>query len=140
MTSEPTVPKESALVEVTPETKALVQEQMAGESDEIKQKTMELVEAIKKRAQSEIQGASQLSRDAYLNAVEQARASIEENKLIDRDRIEYTMKLIQMDAEKNWNSILSEISQLGDRLTEAAKAAWDVLTAPKPSDPPNSDV
>jgi hypothetical protein len=131
MTTDPT-PKERALVEYSEETNALVETEMAGESDEIKNETKALIEAIKRRAQSEAQGAGDLTRDTYLNAVRQARETIEQNKLFDPERIEYSIKLLQMDAEKNWESTLKEVSTLGDRLADAAKAAWDALTAPRP--------
>ncbi|MBW4648276.1 MAG: hypothetical protein KME06_06195 [Kastovskya adunca ATA6-11-RM4] len=131
MTTDPT-PKERALVEYSEETNALVETEMVGESDEIKNETKALIEAIKRRAQSEAQGAGDLTRDTYLNAVRQARETIEQNKLFDPERIEYSIKLLQMDAEKNWESTLKEVSTLGDRLADAAKAAWDALTAPRP--------
>lgn len=130
MTTDPT-PKERALVEYSEETNALVETEMAGESDEIKNETKALIEAIKRRAQSEAQGAGDLTRDTYLTAVRQARETIEQNKLFDPERIEYSIKLLQMDAEKNWESTLKEVSTLGDRLADAAKAAWDALTAPR---------
>mgnify|MGYP002781087550 FL=1 len=73
-----------------------------------------------------------MTRDAYLDAVRKARETLEQNQLLfERDRIEYSMKLIQMEAEKNWESILNEVKDWGDRLSEAAKAAWEKLTAPR---------
>ncbi|HAJ58120.1 MAG TPA: hypothetical protein DCP31_01645 [Cyanobacteria bacterium UBA8543] len=132
MTTEPTVPKESALVEVSADTKALVDTNMPNESDEVKNETMALIEAIKRRAQSEAKGAGDLTRDTYLTAVRQAREAIEQNKLFDPDRIEDSFKLLQMDAEKNWEAIVKEVATFGDRLTDAAKAAWETLTAPRP--------
>jgi hypothetical protein len=97
---------------------------MHGSSDNLKTETKALIDAIKKRAQSEVTAAGNLSRDAYLNAVRSARESIEEHKLIDPERIAYSIKLIQMEAEKNWESIVKEVSTIGDRLADAAKAAW----------------
>ncbi len=74
-----------------------------------------------------------MTRDAYLDAVRKARETLEDNQLLfERDRLEYSMKLIQMEAEKNWESILNEVKEWGDRLSEAAKAAWEKLTAPRP--------
>ena len=64
--------------------------------------------------------------------MQQIRETIEQDKLFDKDRIEYSFKLLQMDAEKNWESIIKEVSSFGDRLADAAKAAWDTLTAPRP--------
>jgi hypothetical protein len=132
MNSEPYVPKESALVEVSPETNELVEKEMSGETDDLKRETKALIDAIKKRAQSEAQAAGNLTRDTYLNAVRRARASVEQNKLVDPERIAYSMKLIQMEAEKNWESVVKEVATLGDRLADAAKAAWEALTAPRP--------
>lgn len=134
MNSESSIPKESAIVEITPETNALVETEMAGESDELKRETKALIDALKKRAQVEAKTAGELTRDAYLNAVRQARENIEQNKLVDPERIAYSMKLIQYEAEKNWESIVKEVATLGDRLADAAKAAWDAFTAPRPSD------
>ena len=133
MNSESNIPKESVLVEITPETDALVEKEMAGETDELKRETKALIDALKKRAQSEAQSAGTLTRETYLNAVRKARETIEHNKpLIERDRIEYSFKLIQMEAEKNWESIVKEVATFGDRLADAAKAAWEALTAPRP--------
>jgi hypothetical protein len=98
MTNEPNVPKERAIVETEGEdrtlaeysrgTKDMVNEYMPNESDQVKNETMALIEAIKRRAQSEAKGAGELTRDTYLNAVKQAREAIEQNQLFDTNRIE----------------------------------------------------
>ena len=119
--------KETTIVTVSPETNALVEKEMAGESDQLKQETKALVEAIKKRAQSEIENAQTLTRDAYLTAVRSARETIEKNELLDPKRIEHSVEIIQKDAQENWQKIVEEISDLGDRLQEAAQTAWDIL-------------
>ena len=119
--------KETTIVPVSPETDALVEKEMAGESDQIKAETKALVEAIRKRAQSEIENAQTLTQDAYLNAVRSAREAIEKNKLFDPKRIEHSVEMIQRDAQENWQKTVDEISALGDRLQEAAQAAWDIL-------------
>lgn len=124
----------SAPITISPETDALVEQEMAGQNADIKQETKALIEAIKKRAQSEIHTAQDLTREAYLASVRRAREVIEETKLIDPDRLEQSVQLIQQEAQKNWQSITDEIQRLGDRLTEAAKAAWNALTQPKSSD------
>ena len=132
MTTEPTVPEERALVEYDPEMRTLVRQEMPNASEQVQNETMALIEAIKKRAQSEAQGAGEVTRDAYLTAVRQIREVIEQDKLFDKEQIEYSLKLLQMDAEKNWESIIKEVASFGDRLADAAKAAWDALTAPRP--------
>ena len=119
--------KETTIVPVSPETNPLVEKEMSGESDQLQQETKALVEAIKKRAQSEINNAQTLTRDAYLNAVHSARESIEKNELLDPKRIEHSVEIIQKDAQENWQKIVDEISDLGDRLQEAAQTAWDIL-------------
>jgi gas vesicle protein len=124
----------SSDIVISPETDALVEQEMAGQNADLKEETKALIEAIKKRAQSEIQTAQDLTREGYLSAVRQAREAIEQTQLIDPDRIEHSVQLIQEEAQKNWQSITDEIQSLGDRLSEAAKAAWNALTQPKSSD------
>ena len=119
--------KETTIVPVSPETNALVEKEMAGQDEQIKAETKALVEAIKKRAQSEIENAQTLTQDAYLNAVRSAREAIEQNKLLDPKRIEHSVELIQRDAQENWQKIADEITDLGNRLQEAAQVAWDIL-------------
>jgi hypothetical protein len=125
---------QSSKIIISAETDALVEQAMADQTADLKQETKALIEAIKKRAQSEIQTAQDLTRESYLNAVRQAREAIEQTQLIDPDRIEQSVQLIQQEAQKNWQSVIDEIHDLGDRLSEAAKAAWNVLTQPKSSD------
>ncbi len=119
--------QETDLVHVSPETDALVEQEMAGESDRLKEETKALVEAIRKRAQSEIENAQTITQDAYLNAVRSAREAIEQNNLLDPQRIEHSVEMIQKDARENWQKTVDEISALGDRLQEAAQVAWDIL-------------
>ena len=126
------IEESSAIVEVTPQTNEMVDKEMAGASDDLKNETKALIDAIKKRAQVEAQSAGTLTRDTYLNAVRQARQVIEANSIIEPDRIEHAFEMIQQEAQKNWDSVLKEFQDFGDRLQEAAKAAWDVLTAKRP--------
>ena len=139
MTSEPNSVDTSVKVEIIPQssqvssqTSDLVDTEMADESDDLRNETKSLIDALKKRAQVEAQSAGTLTRETYLNAVRRARETIEQNQLIERDRIENAFELIQKEAEKNWQSVLKEATELGDRLADAAKAAWEVLTAPRP--------
>ncbi len=61
-----------------------------------------------------------------------ARETLEQNQLIERERIENSFQMIQQEAEKNWESVVKEVAEFGDRLADAAKAAWEALTAPRP--------
>ncbi|MBW4638545.1 MAG: hypothetical protein KME05_09970 [Gloeocapsa sp. UFS-A4-WI-NPMV-4B04] len=118
--------------QVSSQTNDLVEAEMAGESDDLKSETKALIDALKKRAQVEAQNAGTLTREAYLTAVRRAREKIENEQLIERDRIENSFELIKNEAEKNWESVTKEVAEVGDRLAEAAKAAWEKLTAPRP--------
>lgn len=139
MTSEPNNLDTSVRIEIIPQsgqissqTSDMVENEMAGESEDLKSETKALIDALKKRAQSEAQNAGTLTREAYLNAVRKARETLEQNQLIERDRIEHSFELIKKEAEKNWESVVKEVAEIGDRLADAAKAAWDALTAPRP--------
>lgn len=87
-----------------------------------------VVDAIKTRAQSQVQDAGEVSREAYLKAVRQAREAVEQNKFIERDRIEQAVDQIQKETEKNWHVVVGEIESIGSRLTEASKSAFQALT------------
>ncbi|MBD2628698.1 hypothetical protein [Trichormus variabilis] len=105
-----------------------------GHTDEVKQETTALLEAIKKRAQAEAESAGTLTRETYLNAVRQAREVIERDKLIERDRLEYSWARIQEELERNWYLMSKDIADLGSRFQNAAKAAWEAFNAPRPQD------
>ncbi|MEM7592259.1 MAG: hypothetical protein AAF383_12190 [Cyanobacteria bacterium P01_A01_bin.83] len=119
--------QENKLVPVSTETNDLVEQEMSGQDEQIKAETKALVEAIKRRSQSEIDNAQTITKDAYLNAVRNAREALEQNQLLDPKRIEHSVTMIQRDVESNWQKTVDEITSLGDRLQEAAQAAWDVL-------------
>jgi len=88
-----------------------------------------VVDAIKTRSQAQVQEAGTVSREAYLKAVREARVAVEENQLIERDRIEQAVEQIQREADKNWHVIVGEIESIGIKLADAAKSAWTALTA-----------
>jgi uncharacterized protein YchJ len=87
-----------------------------------------VVDAIKTRAQSQVQDAGEVSREAYLKAVRQAREAVEQNKFIERDRIDQAVDHIHKETEKNWHVVVGEIESIGTRLTDASKSAWNALT------------
>lgn len=144
MDSEPMNAENSVVVEVHPEstssdntaivtsqTEAIVEIEPNGEANEVQRETQALIEAIKKRAQSEIQAAGTLSQDAYLKAIRQARETIEQSQLvIDPQRLEQTIQTLQKEADKSWHVILGEIESVGVRLADTAKTAWNTLMKP----------
>ncbi|MGB3535803.1 MAG: hypothetical protein WBA13_20085 [Microcoleaceae cyanobacterium] len=128
--NEPTVPKESALVEqstteIVPETQS--------KPEEMKQETEELMAAINRMVQSELQAAEDFTEEAYINAVRNARQTIEQFRLIDKDQLENSIDQFETDAKQNLEGMVKDIADFGDRISKAAQAAWDVLTAPRES-------
>lgn len=126
--TEPNVPKESSIVEVDQKSSQITP---TSERIDAKQETQELIEAIKRLAQSEMEAAGEFTRDSYIQAVKQARETIERIRLIDPQKIEEAGKKVEKDIETNWETMVKEIQDFGDRLVKAGQAAWDVLTAPK---------
>ncbi len=120
------------IVEVSPQTNEMVEREMVGETDDLKHETKELIEALKRRAQAEAESAGTLTRETYLNAIRRAREAVEGERVIERDRIERSWATIQEEADKNWQMLWKEVSTLGDRFQDAAKAAWDAFNAPRP--------
>jgi Rad3-related DNA helicase len=120
------------IVEISLQTRENAREN--GHTDEVKQETTALLEAIKKRAQAEAESAGTLTRETYLNAVRQAREVIERDKLIERERLEYSWARIQEELERNWYLMSKDIADFSDRFQNAAKAAWEAFNAPRPQD------
>ncbi|MFW6358216.1 MAG: hypothetical protein ACOC0N_03235 [Chroococcales cyanobacterium] len=144
----PTMPQDQALVnpedtpqQVSPYTREVVSRNLpANTTAEVRNETMALFEAIQRKAQvemhkmqTEAERASTTARDQYLEAVRNARSEVEKLNVFDTDRIEYTIKLMQMDAEKNWENLVKDFNEFGDRLQDAASAAWTALTEPRPN-------
>ncbi|MBD2308729.1 FHA domain-containing protein [Chroococcidiopsis sp. FACHB-1243] len=94
----------SALVKATPSNT---------EVDDPKQQTLALFAAINKRILNELQGAGNLTREAYLKAVRKARESIENKILLEPEEIE-------KQAEKQWQSFVKNTSEVSNRLGSVA--------------------
>lgn len=125
--TEQNVPKDRAIVEVDQQSSEIT----SSGTTNPKQETQELMEAIKRLAQSEMEAAGEFTRDSYIQAVKQARETIERIRLIDPQQIEETGKKIEKDIETNWETTVKEVQDFGDRLVKAGQAAWDIITAPK---------
>lgn len=120
-------------IEISNRTNSLVEQNMPHADESVRQETKQLIEAITRKAQSEAQKAGEFAQENYLAAVRDIRTEIEQFNF-DPERIEESIKLVQMDAEKNWESLVSEVENFGNRLNEAAQAAWSILTAPHTND------
>ncbi|MBW4615069.1 MAG: hypothetical protein KME21_17710 [Desmonostoc vinosum HA7617-LM4] len=122
----------TVVVEISSQTNEMVETEMVGETDEVKHETKALIEALKRRAQTEAESAGTLTRETYLNAVRKAREAIEGEKLIERDRLERSWAVIQDETDKNLHLLLKELADLSDRFQAATKAAWEAFNAPRP--------
>jgi hypothetical protein len=119
------------VIEISPQTDEIVETEMAGESDEVKRETKALIEALRRRAQSEAEAAGTLTRETYLNAVRKARAAIEGERIIKRDRLEYFWLVFQEEAEKNWHLMMKDFTGFSVRLQNALKAGWEAFNTPR---------
>lgn len=119
------------VVEISPQTEELVETEMAGETDELKRETKALIEALRRRAQSEAESAGKLTRETYLNAVRKAREAIEKEKIIERDRLEYFWSVFQEETERNWHLMMKEFVDFSNRFQNAVKAGWEAFHAPR---------
>lgn len=104
MNTQETIPPESAIVEVSPQSTELVKQEVPETNDDVIKETVALFEAIKNRAQEEWQTASELIREGYINAVSQAQNVLEQNQTEAKERIEQTSQLVQNEADKNWQT------------------------------------
>lgn len=93
-----------------------------------------LVNALRTRALAEANAAGTFAYDTYMNAVRQARTSIEQEKLVKPNELEAAIAHLQEEAEKNWQTLVNDVTTFGDRLAKAAEAAYETFTreAPKP--------
>lgn len=129
MTDDPNTPQSSAITDGNPDPQA-------GLTD-VQNETQALIEAIRTKAQAEAVLAGEFTREAYLSAVRRIRENIEQTQLFDPEKIEASITEIQQEAEKNWQTVVQDVQSFGDRLSEAAKAAWEILM-PEDKTPPDA--
>lgn len=131
MTDETNTP-ETVTPEVMPDSSEMVPQPPKSES-EIQEELKALIDAIRTKAQSEVQKIGGFTREQFLDAVRNTREQIEKLNF-EPERVEEAIAQVQSEAEKNWDNLAKEIKGLGDRLNEAAKAAWEVLRKPRSED------
>jgi len=132
-----------SITPVTDETRAMVERQMPHESDEVKQKFGELIDAIKKQATTEMESAGELSRETYVEAVERAKMTLQRAQGFFQEQeaaLEKTARDMQNEATQTWETFLANLTSMGNRLDRAINNAWSILTEPedtqKDEDPP----
>ncbi len=133
--------KATKIVPVSEETKALVEQKVIDEPDEIKQKMGELIELIKKRAESEIQSTENLTRETYIKAIDQAQDTLKKTEDFFAEQqksLEQYIKELDDRANQNWENFINDWKKMGNRLDRAIDAAWKTLTTPEVETPSDS--
>ncbi len=139
--------RETTTSEVSAETKALVEDNMPQESDEIKYHVMALIEAIKKQSQSQIETAGDMTREVYVSAMRQAQETLKNTGLLlehQRENLDGSISSLEDTAAQKWEEIVSDMQKFGDRFDRAVNTAWQILTEPEtkpvPSEPTTIDI
>ncbi|PPT10613.1 Type V secretory pathway adhesin AidA [Geitlerinema sp. FC II] len=135
------IPKDSAIVEVSDETREMVDRDMPDADEDVKQKAMELLEAIRRKAQAEVQAANDRTQETYLKAIDDAKKTIEQTEQFAKEQqesLDNAVKMAQNEVQTRWDGLTKEIEEFGSRLQEAAETAWKIITQPKESDVPSA--
>ncbi|MDC0835486.1 hypothetical protein AY599_07400 [Leptolyngbya valderiana BDU 20041] len=128
------IPKDSAIVEVSDETREMVDRDMPDADEDVKQKAMELLEAIRRKAQAEVQAANDRTQETYLKAIDDAKKTIEQTEQFAKEQqesLDNAVKMAQNEVQTRWDGLTKEIEEFGSRLQEAAETAWKIITQPK---------
>jgi transcription initiation factor IIF auxiliary subunit len=94
---------ESELLPVSPTT--------TDELSQVHRATQALVDALKGLAQAKIQSATDLTQEAHQG-------------------IEKSVQVLRDEADQSWHHALDRVEDIDERVTKAAKVAWEALTAP----------
>ena len=124
----------SQISSISEETKALVEQKLPEQPDEIKQKMGELVELIKKQAESELEAAEATTREAYINAIANAKTTLKQTETFFAEQEQTLQQKIQelnTQAEREWDSFVGDVKNMGNRIDNAINAAWKALTEDK---------
>ncbi len=131
MTTETMTTQTSEIAPVSEATKALVEQKLPEQPDEIKQKMGELVELIKKQAESELEAAESITREAYVNAIANAKATLKKTETFFAEQEQTLQQKIQelnTQADREWESFVGDVKNMGNRIDKAINAAWKALT------------
>lgn len=132
-TPTPSEPEVASEVSVSPETRSLVEQRLPEESDEIKYHLMALIDAIKRRAETQLNSTEDITRDACLTAMRQAQETLQKTGSLfeeQRSTLERSIAEIEDAATKRWETLVSNLQKMGNRFDRAANAAWKILTEP----------
>ncbi len=121
----------TAITPVSEETKSLVEQKMPNETDAIKQKMGELVDLIKGQAEAELRSAEGITREAYIKAMNEAKATLNKTQAFFQDQEKAVDKSIHElgdAANRKWEGFVADLKQMGDRVDRAVNAAWKELS------------
>jgi uncharacterized membrane-anchored protein YjiN (DUF445 family) len=121
---------------VSEETRAIVEQNLPYESDEVKQKFGELIDAIKRQAAHEVQSVEDMSRETYISALEHAQQTLKRAQEFlhsQEETLETNVNQVKDDASHKWETLVADIRAMGNRVDRAIHAAWTILT--EPTDP-----
>ncbi len=124
----------SQISSISEATKALVEQKIPEQPDEIKQKMGELVELIKKQAESELEAAEATTREAYINAIANAKTTLKQTETFFAEQEQTLQQKIQelnSQADREWESLVADVKNMGNRIDNAINAAWKALTEEK---------
>jgi hypothetical protein len=115
-TEQKTAPKSESELQQTPPT-------TTDELSEVNRAAQALVDALKGLAQVKIQSATDLTEETH--------HSIDRSVQVLRDKADFHKGRLR---QRSWRTASDVVEDIDDRMMKAAKAAWEILTAP-PSDP-----
>jgi methyl-accepting chemotaxis protein len=92
---------------------------ISDELSEVKQATQALVGALQGIVRAKIHSTSDLTEEAH-------------------QHIDQSVQILRDKADHGWQMAVHQLEDIDERMNKAAKAAWDVLTAPSPET--NSDT
>ena len=124
----------SQISSISEATKALVEQKIPEQPDEIKQKMGELVELIKKQAESELEAAESMTREAYVKAIANAKTTLKQTETFFAEQeqtLQQKIHELNTKADREWESFVAEVKNMGNRIDNAINAAWKALTEDK---------
>jgi L-lactate utilization protein LutC len=116
---------------VSEETKAIVEKNLPDESDEVKQKFGELIDAIKRQAVSEMESVEDISRETYIQALEKAQRTLKRAQgflQTQEETLQTNVNQVKDKASHRWENLLADVKSMGNRVDRAINAAWTILT------------
>ena len=131
MATQLSASSKTAATPVSYDTKVLVEQQLAGEPDEIKQKMGELVDLIKNRASAELQEADSMTRETYVQVMARAQETLKKTETFFKDQeqsLEQSIQAFTNEAAEKWNKFVDDVETMNNRIDRAVEAAWKNLT------------